>query len=128
MSDGRRPIPPVARGLLAEIPEEFVDDGCSTAPDALFGFRLGWACRIHDWMYCTRAWPAGTMDQHHRKHADDLLGEMIRQALPWRWRFVGWIYRAAVRRHGGHAAFDSCGGEAGERCRHNLPRPGWMEV
>lgn len=124
----QRPLSARARQVLEAIPPEFQDDGCSSAPDDLFGFDLRFACRCHDFYYCSRAWPAGWMDQAQRRAADELLGELVREALPWRWRWVGWIYRVAVRRHGGTEAFDSCGPEAGPRCRHNLAPPDWMRA
>ncbi|MCI0408176.1 MAG: phospholipase [Acidobacteria bacterium] len=126
MNRWQRPPSPIAVALLRDIPEEFVDDGCSAAPDGWLGFDFRYACRIHDWAYCTRAHPAGHMTQAHRHWADHLLGVLIAAALPWPWRWVGWTYRLMVHRHGGTTAYDSCGPEAGERCRHNLPRPRWM--
>lgn len=128
MRRSQRPPGGVALGLLQQIPAGFVDDGCSSAPDELFGFDFGYACRIHDWLYCTRAHAAGTMTAAHRAYADGMLGELVREALPWRWRWVGWIYRAAVHRYGGIDAFDSCGLEAGPLCRHGLAPPGWMRL
>lgn len=126
MRRSQRPPGLIARGLLSEIHKDFQDDGCSGAPDDWFGFDLRYACRIHDWLYCTRAHPAGSMTQERRRYADDLLGALIRHALPWRWRWVGWWYRLAVHRYGGIEAYDSCGPEAGDRCRHNLKQPPWM--
>lgn len=108
------------------IPAGFRDDGCSGAPDRLFGVDLRWACRVHDWMYCTRAWPPGHLDQAHRHEADRALGRMIRGALPWSLKWIGWLYYRMVHRYGGDHAYDSCGPEEGAWCRHNLPRPGWM--
>lgn len=112
--------PPKAEELLQRIPAEFIDDGCSNAPDRLFGFDFAWACRIHDWRYCTRAHPPGTLTSSWRIMADVELREFIRASLPWRWRWVRWIYHAAVNLMGGYRAFDSCGMSAGPYCRHNL--------
>jgi hypothetical protein len=66
------------------------------------------------------------MTQAARRRADQELGENIRRSLPWRWRWVGWIYRLGVRRYGGVAAFDSCGPAAGLLCRHGQSQPAWM--
>lgn len=126
--DGRsqRPMPTTAVAVNQQIPRHFVNDGCTNAPDTLFGFELGWACRIHDWRYCTRCHPAGTMTAGHRRRADAELGANVRAALPWRWRWVGWVYRTAVWRYAGISAFDSCGPSAGLKCRHHMPIPRWM--
>ena len=114
------------QNVLNRIPVGFQDDGCSMAPDRLFSANLRPACRAHDWLYCTRAHPAGALDQAWRTRADHLLGRAIRALLPLGVGWVGWLYWQAVRRYGGVAAFDSCGPAAKERCRHNMPRPEWM--
>jgi hypothetical protein len=111
---------------LPKIPPDFVDSGCSNAPDSIFGRPIAWACRIHDWRYCTRAHPAGAMTQRWRQDADRELGANVRGSLPFALRWVGWVYWRATHRFGGDDAFDSCGPEVGERCRHNLARPAWM--
>jgi hypothetical protein len=119
-------IPPIALRTAALIPAEFVDDGCSKAPDFLFRVNLRWACRIHDWWWCTRAHPPGTMTDEYRQAGDAFLGAVIRYALsrhPLRhlaytaYRWGPWF---------GWRGFNTCGPEAGARCRHNLPKPGWM--
>ena len=120
------PIPAEARRELAAIPEDFVDDGCSNALDSLFGFVFAWACRIHDFYYCTRCWPAGRMTWGHKVVADNKLKLYMRASLPLRWRWVRYAYKTAVFAFGGFGSFDSCGPAAGERCRHNMPAPGWM--
>jgi hypothetical protein len=122
----QRPPPDSARVLLETIPVGFVDDGCSNSPDSFLGFYFQPYCRIHDWRYCTRCWPAGSMTASARKWADMELGLNLRAALPWRWRWVGWIYRLGVWRYGGVSAFDSCGPTVGPVCRHNMPPPDWM--
>lgn len=115
--------------VLAGIPAGFVDDGCSNSPDAWFRFDFRWACRIHDWRYCSRCHPAREMTQAGRTRADQELGMNIRAALPWRWRWVASIYQFEVWRWGGMAAWDSCGPEAGNRCRHGMPeRPEWLGI
>jgi hypothetical protein len=112
--------------LLARRPEGFVDDGCSAAPDRIFGRELRPACIAHDLAYCSRAWPAGALDQAHRLAADQALGRRVRALLPLGLGWIGWIYWRAVHRFGGDAAFDSCGAAAGPRCRHGLAPPEWM--
>lgn len=108
------------------IPPDFITDGCSNAPDRLFGRDLAGACCVHDLWYCTRAWKAGKLTQQHREQADMMLGRCIRALLPLGVGWIGWLYYRAVHRFGGDEAFDSCGKEAGERCRHGLPPPRWM--
>lgn len=114
------------QAALDRIPVGFRDDGCSSAPDRLFGRNLRPACRAHDWLYCTRAHPAGALDQAHRQAADRLLGRGVRALLPHGLGWIGWLTWRAVHRWGGVAAFDSCGPEVGPVCRHNLPPPAWM--
>lgn len=124
----QRPIPLTAESVLEKIPARFKDDGCSSSPDSLFGFEFRWACRIHDWRYCTRCHRAGSMTQAARRRGDEELGGNIRSTLPWRWRWVRWIYQTVVRRHGGTSAFDSCGPVVGKVCRHNMSPPSWMFI
>lgn len=120
-------IPSKAREVLGRIPPSFYDDGCSNAPDSLFGFNFKWACRIHNWRYCTRAHHPGTMTQSTRRVADYELKQNIRTSLPWRWRWVCLIYRFFVWRYGGVKAFDSCDSTLGIKCRHNMTQPPWMQ-
>lgn len=122
----QRPVPEKAKGVLNQIPKTFKDDGCSNSPDDLWGFDFGWACRIHDWRYCTRCHPAGSRDYEHRQRADRELRENLRTSLPWRWRWVSWIYWRGVQAGGGFDAWNSCGPEDGDRCRHNRKMPRWM--
>ena len=112
--------------IQRQMPKGFVDDGCSAAPDRIFGRDLRPACRVHDYFYCTRAWPAGQMDQAHRERADTLLGAGVRSLLPRGLGWLGWLYWCSVHQFGGDDAYDSCGRQAGKRCRHNLPKPAWM--
>lgn len=119
-------IPPAAFRLLLQIPREFVDDGCSWAPDRLFGVDLSWACRLHDALYCTRAHTEGALTSHWRRLVDTLLRALVDEALlghPLR-PLVARTYFAAVRLFGG--SFNTCGPNAGSRCRHGLTRPAWM--
>lgn len=103
----QHPIPAGAANQLRKIPNHFIDDGCSNSPDSWFGFDFSWACRIHDWRFCTRAQPDGEMTDERREAADLHLRQDIRASLPWRWRWIRWIYYRAVRRFG-EKAFDSC--------------------
>ncbi len=126
MRRAQLPLSDNALDVLDLIPDNFVDDGCSNAPDSIFGFEFGWACRIHDWRYCTRAHPAGAMTSYARELADGELAVNIRQTLPWRWRWVRFVYRFFVHRYGGIDAYDSCGPHVERRCRHRLQRPAWF--
>ena len=128
MHRAQRPIPAEAQAILDTIPAEFVDDGCSNSPDGWFGFDLRFACRIHDWRYCGRCHRAEFMDQARRHRADAELERNIQSVLPWRWRWVGWFYLRAVHVAGGIEAWDSCGLEEGELCRHRMPLPPWMTI
>jgi len=121
-------MPELLRVKLDQIPGEFRDDGCSNSLDGWFGFNFRPACRSHDCDYCTRCWPAGAMTQGKRRVADYDLKMFIRAMLPWRWRWLGSVYRFGVHLAGGISAFDSCGPGAGERCRHNMPMPEWMKA
>jgi hypothetical protein len=105
----------------------FSDDGCTVSPDGLFGYDFSWACRIHDWRYCTRCHPPGSMSRLARRFADEELRMHMRASLPWYTR--GWVplvYRLVVRFFGRFGAWDSCGPEAGDLCRHQIPMPAWM--
>lgn len=120
-------IPPGALRLLLEIPRGFVDDGCTAAPDLLFGVDLAWACRIHDWCACTRAHPEGFLTLEWKLLGDQMLRGYVRESLrghPLRFLIAATFF-AGVRLFGG--SFNTCGPEAGERCRHGLARPAWMK-
>lgn len=123
-------IPAFAVKLLSEIPPNFYDDGCSSAPDLSFK----WACRIHDWFYCTRAHPEGQMTDEWRSFADHVVRELIRASMPAPLRWIGNLYFRILRALGGHA-FNTCGPDPDgvmpfERmlglCRHSLQKPDWM--
>lgn len=128
--DGRaqRPISPEVQALLDAIPAEFIDDGCSNSPDDIWGFELNYACRRHDWRYCSRAHDAGELHFDDKMDADRELGRLIGEALPWRWRWIRRVYLRAVQIGGGFDAYNSCGPEDGEACRHGLALPAWMEA
>lgn len=113
---------------LDRIPPLFRDDGCSSAPDRLFGCNLRLACRVHDFWYCSRGWPPSVMDQAHRREADRFLGESIRALLPWGLGWIGWLFYRFVHEYGGDDAYDSCPASVGETCRHGLFQPPWMVV
>lgn len=123
--------------LLTQIPPTFKDDGASWAPDQIMGVSLRPAARVHDWLYCTRAHPPGSMTRTWKKHADRVLRREIRALVPG--RIGGWVaslYFWAVSKFGG-PSFNTCGPDpkgawsAKQRikrlCRHNLPEPLWMK-
>jgi len=112
--------------ILDKMPKEFVDDGCSNAPDKIFGYDLSGACRVHDWRYCTRCHEPGTMSLEAQKAADRELRNNLSGLLPWRWRWLKWVYYVAVWRYGGFGSWDSCGLGAGQTCRHEMPPQQWM--
>ena len=126
--DGRaqRPIPTEAAKWLREIPSEFSDDGCTNSPDSVFGFKFRWACRIHNWRYCSRCHPPGTMHYESKLKADAELARYIGSSLPFRWRWVRRIYLRGVHVGGGFDAWNSCGPEDGDTCRHGIAMPDWM--
>jgi hypothetical protein len=109
-------------------PEDFVADGCSCAPDKIFGYDISECCVGHDFDYCSRCHPEGHMTKKWRKAADKKLRKRIAAVLPRVLDWIRWIYYRFVRRFGSLSAFDSCGPEAGERCRHNMPMPEWMRT
>jgi len=117
----------VASATLREIPERFTDDGCSYSPDSLFHNEIGWACRIHDYRYCSRSLGPRDFGPEARAAADLELRKNIALSFP---KWLGWVrflYWKAVRRFGGLGLWNSCGYEVGDRCRHNMKRPLWME-
>lgn len=106
----------------------FRDDGLSGGfPDWIYGrWNLRLAGRVHDWHYCGRCHRAGTMNQAHRKFADRALRQHARELLPWWLSLAPLILYAGVRFGGGGSAWNSCGPDQGELCRHNVPQPDWM--
>ncbi len=146
--------PTEARKLLNRfIPEEFKDDGCSNSLDSLFGFNFRWACRIHDWRYCSRSHPAGNMSYRLKKASDKELRANIRDSLPLVWYkpyyfericrrlrvwcpsaplcfglWLPWVYYMGVALFGGFNAYNSCSHAVGIHCRHGVLRPEWMNV
>jgi hypothetical protein len=129
-----------ARSVLKQIRHDFVDDGCSNSPDGFFMWAkrwhwskglvrsFKWCCKIHDWRYCSRCHPAGTMHQEARTFADTELGWNVRSVLQFTMRWFGWLYWKATSNWGGRRAWNSCGPASGERCRHNMPMPEWMQM
>jgi hypothetical protein len=118
------------RGLVesrpVEIPDEFRDDGCTGWFDSLFGYDFKDVCRVHDWAFCTRCHPPGSMTFANMVAVNRVLSEELAYRLPWwlDWT-AGAVYRATYL-FGPFNAYDSCGPEAGERCRHNMAPPSWM--
>lgn len=144
---GDRPIPRAAKILLDDMPEGFVDDGCSSFPDmlgriasvmthgAVKPWVLRWACRVHDWDACTRAHPPGTMTDARQRLINKRLRVFLVEYLPLRWRWLGWAMRAGLWFARGFGWWDSCDLEARGAmpsqlaqglCRHALPAPEWM--
>lgn len=115
---------------IAQLTPDFVDDGLSGGfPDWMYErWNLHLAGRVHDWHYCTRCHRAGTMDQTHRKYADLCLRVHSQQLLPWWMNVAPWVLYFGVRWFGDERAFDSCGADVGERCRHNMLQPTWMRA
>lgn len=60
--------------------------------------------------------------------ANEELKKFISMSLPFRWRWLQYAYYFFVVRFNGDVAWDSCGAEAGERCRHGQPKPDWMSI
>ncbi len=108
----------------------FLDDGLSGGfPDWLYyRFRLGLAGRVHDWHYCSRCHPQGTMNQAARRFADRALIAHARELLPWWLPLAPIILYLGVRLGGGTSAWNSCGSTRGDRCRHNITQPVWMQA
>lgn len=100
------------------IPDEFVDDGCSNSPDSICGTDIRWACRIHDYRYCGRCHPAGTMGWAHRRKADRELRWNLAAGLPWWNQWIRFFYFGAVRTFGSVTSYNTC--RRGEFCRHNM--------
>jgi hypothetical protein len=113
---------------LDEVPGRFQDNGCSMSPDSIFNTSIRWACRIHDYRYCSRAQEPGSMTDPQRKRADKELKRNLGLGLPWYSRWARWVYFTAVRLFGaGDHSFDSCDYHVGVLCRHNMPIPLWMK-
>ncbi len=105
----------------------FRDDGLSNFPDWIYArWGLWRAGRVHDWFYCGRCHPMGTMNQRARRFADRALRQHARELLPWWLVAAPLVLYFGVRAGGGTKAWNSCGYLVGERCRHNQPRPAWQ--
>ena len=112
--------------IATEFPS-FKDDGLSFFPDWIYArWGLWRAGRVHDWLYCGRCHPMGTMDQRARRFADRALRQHARELLPWWLSIAPLALYFGVRVGGGGKAWNSCGYYAGELCRHNQPRPNWQ--
>jgi hypothetical protein len=120
------PFPLWVKHLVDQVPEGFIDDGCSKAPDRWLGFDLRHACRLHDWAGCTRCHPSGALTLAAMVQANTMLELVIAAALPARWQWIKFFYYAAVKRFNGDVAWDSCGPESGATCRHGMSAPAWM--
>jgi hypothetical protein len=106
---------------------DFVDDGLSCFPGWMFRrWRLRRAGRKHDWDYCSRCHPPGSMNQAARARADAAIKANAKDILPWILHPVSYLLRGGTSLFGGIRAWNSCGPSAGERCRHNMKQPVWM--
>ena len=107
---------------------DFEDDGLSGGfPDWMYNrWDLSNAGIVHDWHYCTRCHKPGSMTDTSKKFADKALRVHARELLPWYLRLAPWILYIGVAIGGGYGSWDSCGPEAGARCRHNIEQPPWM--
>jgi hypothetical protein len=114
------------------IPADFVTDGCSSLGQVVerllrwLDYEIEPFCKRHDWRYCTRCQPPGSMTYAAKIRADhelaDGMASILPRALDWT---AGAVYRGVVI-GGPFNAWDSCGPEAGERCRHGQLAPQWM--
>ncbi len=118
-------VPSTAVQILEGIPEDFVADGCTSSPDSFFGYSLRWACRIHDWRYCSRCNPLPTYEG--RLAADVELRENIQAALPWVFAWVGWVYYGGARQFGVDA-WGSCDAHSSRPCRHGVAVTYWSRL
>jgi hypothetical protein len=113
------------------IPEDFIDDGCSSLGKVLeklflkLSYDLRPICRAHDHASCTRCHPAGTMTEARKIRVAWEMRESMRELLPW---YLDWtagrVYRVLAFWPG---YFDTCSQEVGLYCRHGQPMPEWMK-
>jgi hypothetical protein len=122
-----RKVAKKAHRALGNIPDRFIDDGCSYSPDSMFHNEIGWACRIHDFRYCSRTEAHKDTSPEARLKADKELRANIALSFPKWLGWIRWLYYKAVRRFGSMHAWDSCGPEDGEYCKHNMQVPLWMQ-
>jgi hypothetical protein len=116
-----------ANRLLNFIPERFVDSTSLTSPDSAMKNSLGWMTRIYDWRLCTRAHVKGDMPMTVKPHYQELKLH-FRLRAPWYkylnrivyWKLRRWVLPEREK------AYNMCGLQAGDRCRHNMPIPLWM--
>lgn len=113
-------------GLIANEWPDFRDDGLSFFPDWVYRrWNLSRAGRVHDWHYCTRCHPMGSMTRKAKRFGDRGLRQHAREVLPrCVWLAPNILYHGV--RVGGRRAWNSCGFDVGERCRHNIKRQPWQ--
>jgi len=125
-----RPVNHYLQLITATTPD-FVDDGLSMFPDWIYRYILRHditpAGRVHDWHYCTRCHGQGRMDQDARRFADSALRVHARELLHGHFRIAPIVLYLGVRFGGGTESWNSCGPARGERCRHNMLQPIWMQ-
>jgi len=126
----QRPIPPRQLDRLQHIADhfpDFLDDGCTSAPDKLLGYDFKWACRLHDFAYCSHAHAPGTMNLLRKAMADAQLFYNVQASLPGLVALrVAAVYFQAVMELGGDS-YGSCTAGPNGRCRHNLRYSAWLK-
>jgi hypothetical protein len=132
----RRPLPVSLGVLLRRLPPGWVDDGLSCFPDSILGWDIGPAGSGHDAYYCSRMWPAGRMDDAHKREGDARLRDWVWELLPFGLRMIGYVIFLGVWRGGyGPGRYDTCGrkpeGATAEQrsaglCRHGLSTADWQ--
>ena len=124
----KRPIERVGHflNLITLAYPDFDDDGLSWFPDWIYArWNLHLAGRVHDWQFCTRCHPPGSMTREAEKFSNRALRVHSRELLPWWIRATPFILYYGVKL-GAHSSWDSCGPTKGKRCRHNIRKPVWM--
>ncbi len=110
---------------------DFKDDGLSYFPDWIYKYilrhNISPAGRVHDWHYCSRCHAERSMTPKAKGFADRALRQHARELLPWYVRLAPRLLYRGVRL-GGWPSWDSCDPEQGERCRHNIKQPVWMQA
>ena len=115
---------------IAQLWPGFVDDGLSWFPDWIYKYilrhNLTPAGRVHDWHYCSRCYKRNGMTPERRLFVDRALRKHARRILHGHFHIAPLVLYAGVRAFGWMRAWDSCGPDVGERCRHDIARPVWM--
>jgi hypothetical protein len=116
---------------IAQLWPDFKDDGLSWFPDWIYRLILRHnitpAGRAHDWGYCSRCHKRREMTSERRLFADRALRKHARELLHGHFRITPLVLYAGVRLFG-RKAWNSCGPDEGERCRHDIEQPVWMRA